>query len=137
MHEKNKRYMIEAHVLPYFENKRMNEINPSGIIQWQNAIRAKGYSQTYLRMMQNQITALFTHASNIYNLNNNPCKNIKKKKEIEVYVNRCYGLPDNERLFPIVAEAVQHKLKRECVKSGVKQIRVHYLRHDHVAYLIN
>lgn len=55
--------MIEAHVLPYFENKQMNEISPSDIIQWQNAIRAKGYSQTYLRMVQNQITALFTHAS--------------------------------------------------------------------------
>lgn len=52
-------------------------------------------------------------------------------------MNCCYGLPDNERLFPIVAEAVQHKLKRECVKSGVKQIRVHDLRHSHVAYLIN
>ncbi len=38
---------------------------------------------------------------------------------------------------PIVAEAVQHKLKRECVKSGVKPIRVHDLRHSHVAYLIN
>ena len=75
---KNKRYMIEAHVLPYFENKQMNEISPSDIIQWQNAIRAKGYSQTYLRMVQNQITALFTHASNIYNLNNNPCKKVKK-----------------------------------------------------------
>ena len=58
-------------------------------------------------------------------------------KEIETYVNRCYGLPDNERLFPIVAEAVQHKLKRACVKSGVKPIRVHDLRHSHVAYLIN
>lgn len=231
---KNKRYMIEAHVLPYFENKQMNEISPSDIIQWQNAIRAKGYSQTYLRMVQNQITALFTHASNIYNLNNNPCKKVKKMgksdadklnfwtkdeydcfisgidreskyyvifeilfwtgcregemlaltkedvdfennqisitktyyrterrdiittpkteqsvrvidipqfltKEIEMYVNRCYGLPDNERLFPIVAEAVQHKLKRACAKSGggVKPIRVHDLRHSHVAYLIN
>ena len=26
------------------------------------------------------------------------------------------------------------KLSRECVKSGVKQIRVHDLRHSHVAY---
>ena len=55
-------------------------------------------------------------------------------KEIEMYVNRCYGLPDNERLFPIVAEAVQHKLKRACVKSGVKQIRVHDLRHPYVKH---
>ena len=75
---KNKRYMIEAHVLPYFENKPMNSITPSDIIQWQNEIRAKGFSQTYLRMIQNQITALFTHASNIYNLANNPCKRVKR-----------------------------------------------------------
>lgn len=75
---KNKRYMIEAHILPYFENKKMNEITPSDIIQWQNAMREKGYAQTYLRMVQNQITALFTHASSIYNLSNNPCKRVKK-----------------------------------------------------------
>ena len=75
---KNKRYMIEVHILPYFENKRMNEITPADIIQWQNEIRAKGYAATYLRMVQNQLTALFTHASNIYNLKNNPCKKVKK-----------------------------------------------------------
>ncbi len=75
---KSKRYMIEAHILPYFENKPMNSITPSDIIQWQNAIREKGFSQTYLRMIQNQMTALFTHASNIYNLANNPCKKVKK-----------------------------------------------------------
>ncbi len=38
---KNKRYMIEAHILPYFENKKMNEITPSDIIQWQNTMREK------------------------------------------------------------------------------------------------
>lgn len=31
---KNKRYMIEVHILPYFANKRMNEITPADIIQW-------------------------------------------------------------------------------------------------------
>lgn len=36
---KNKRYMIDAHVLPYFEDKPMNSITPSDIIQWQNTIR--------------------------------------------------------------------------------------------------
>lgn len=57
---KNKRYMIERHILPYFEQKCMNEITPSDIIQWQNKMREAGYSQTYLRMLQNQMTALFT-----------------------------------------------------------------------------
>lgn len=59
------------------------------------------------------------------------------KEEIRDYVERLYGLPDNERIFPIVAEAVQHKLKRQCEKAGVKKIRVHDLCYSHVAYLIN
>ena len=229
---KNKRYMIKSHILPYFEHKKMNEITPADIIQWQNVMREKGYAQTYLRMVQNQITALFTHASNIYNLANNPCKKVKKmgksdankldfwtkeeydrfiagiekgsryyvifeilfwtgcregellaltksdvdfehnqlsisktyyrtdkkdiittpkieqsvrvieipeflKQEIKNYVDKLYELPNDERLFPIVAEAVQHKLKRQAEKSGVKKIRVHDIRHSHVAYLIH
>ena len=58
-------------------------------------------------------------------------------EEIKDYLDKHYELPDNERIFPIVAEAVQHKLKRQCEKSGVKKIRVHDIRHSHVAYLIN
>jgi len=48
-----------------------------------------------------------------------------------------YELSDDERLFPVVAEAVQHKLKRQVEKAKVKKIRVHDIRHSHVAYLIN
>ena len=29
-------------------------------------------------MIQNQMTALFTHACNIYNLVSNPCRKVKK-----------------------------------------------------------
>lgn len=229
---KNKRYMIETHILPYFGTKKMNEIKPPEIIQWQNTMREKGFSQTYLRMIQNQLTALFTHASNIYGLTANPCKKVKKmgksdadelsfwtkeeydkfiatidendryytlfellfwtgcregealaltrndidfgnnqihitktyyrtggkdiittpkteqsvrvvdipeflKNELKHYVNRLYMYPADERIFPVVAEAVQHKMKRHIEKSGVKKIRVHDLRHSHVAYLIH
>jgi len=229
---KNKKYMIDTHVLPYFGNKKMNEIKPPEIIQWQNAMREKGFSQTYLRMIQNQLTALFTHASNIYGLVGNPCKMVKKmgkpdadelsfwmkeeydkfistidekdryyalfellfwtgcregealaltrndidfdnnqihitktyyrtggediittpkteqsvrvvdipeflKNELQQYVNRLYKYPADERIFPVVAEAVQHKMRRHIEKSGVKKIRVHDLRHSHVAYLIH
>ncbi len=59
------------------------------------------------------------------------------KKEIKDFVDGHYDMPDDERLFPIVQEAVQHKMKRQIAKAGVKNIRVHDLRHSHVAYLIN
>ena len=33
---KNKRYMMEQHIIPYFGNQMMSEISASQIIQWQN-----------------------------------------------------------------------------------------------------
>ena len=74
----NKQYMIKTHILPYFGGKKMNEIKAAEIVMWQNKMREKGFSPTYLRMIQNQLTALFTHASNVYGLTNNPCKRVKK-----------------------------------------------------------
>lgn len=59
------------------------------------------------------------------------------QEEINSYQKRLYKYPKDYRLFPIVAEAVQHKMKRHIEKAGVKKIRVHDLRHSHVAYLIH
>ena len=229
---RNKRYMVDKYIIPLLGKKPINTITPADIIQWQNTIRNMGYKPTYLRMIQNQMTALFTHATSIYNLSNNPCKKVKKMgkadadkvsfwtkqeydefistiekgsryyvifeilfwtgcregellaltksdfdfyrntmnitktycriqgrdiitepkteqskrvidipqfliNEIKEYTDSLYGVPDKARIFPIVAEAVQHKMKRQIEKSGVKKIRVHDLRHSHVAYLIH
>ena len=229
---KNKRYMMEQHIIPYFGEQMLSEISAGQILQWQNEMQMKGFSESYLRMIQNQLTCLFTHASKIYDLKTNPCKKVRRmgssdnrsldfwtveeyrkfiqtmepgtryylifeilfwtgcrigellaltpgdidfrknqisitktyyrtdgkdmitepktkqsvrvieipeflKKEIEEFVDGYYGMPRNERLFPIVQEAVQHKMKREIEKAGLKRIRVHDLRHSHVAYLIN
>lgn len=229
---KNKRYMMEQHIIPYFGNQMMSEITAGQIIQWQNEMQTKGFSEAYLRMIQNQLTSLFTHASRIYDLHTNPCKKVKRmgssdnrsldfwtvdeyqkfiqtmepgsryylifeilfwtgcrigellaltpkdidfernqisitktyyrterqdvitepktkqsvrlieipeflKQEIKGFIDGHYGMPENERLFPIVQEAVQHKMKHQMEKAGVKKIRVHDLRHSHVAYLIN
>ncbi len=230
---KNKKYMVQSHILPYFGAKKMNEISASEIIAWQNLMKTENnFSQSYLRMLQNQLTAIFTHAQKIYNLSNNPCKKVKKMgrsddrslsfwtydeykrfietfepttrpylmfeilfwtgcregemlaltkndvdldngkikitktyfrhhkkdfitepktensvrtieipnflvKEIREYYESLYEYPDDLRLFPVVAEAVQHIMKSHIKKAGVKKIRVHDLRHSHVAYLIH
>ena len=76
--KQNKQYMIETHVTPYLGDRKVNEISPPDIIAWQNKIREKNYSDSYNRMLQNQLTALFTHAERIYGLTNNPSKRVKK-----------------------------------------------------------
>lgn len=229
---RNKQHMINKHIIPYFGDKKLNEITPADIIQWQKIIQKNKFSKTYERMIQNQINALFNHAQRIYNLKENPCKKVKRmgksdadkldfwikeeydrfisgvdrksedylmfeilfwtgiregellsltiadfdmtnnllhinktyhridgkdvistpktdnsvrtiiipnflKEEVQKYISYHYGFPENERLFPIVARTLQKRMKRYEKKTGVKPIRVHDLRHSHVAYLIN
>ena len=70
--------MIDSYLIPYFGDMKMSDIKPAQIIAWQNEIYKKNLSESYMRMIQNQLTALFTHATKIYDLANNPCKKIKR-----------------------------------------------------------
>ena len=45
------------------------------------------------------------------------------KEEIKEYANRIYGLPENERLFPVGQEAVQHMMKRVIEKGKSRSCR--------------
>lgn len=76
--KQNKRYMIDSYLIPYFGDMKMSDIKPAQIIAWQNEIYKKNLSESYMRMIQNQLTALFTHATKIYDLANNPCKKVKR-----------------------------------------------------------
>ena len=75
-----KKDVIKAHIIPYFGRKQMNDIKASDVINWKNCIMDKGYSDAYLRLIQNQLTALFTHACKVYDLPEakNPCKKVPK-----------------------------------------------------------
>ena len=227
-----KRTLIETKIIPYFGEKSMNEITAVYIIKWQNLLMKQEYSPTYLRMIQNQLTALFNHAERFYDLRDNPCKKVDKmgrsnarelnfwtKDEYEVfikgfgaedemyriifqmlfwlgcrigevlaltssdidlekatisvtktyyrrnktdyitspktessnrkitipkflqgkikeYLDRQYELAPDERIFPITDRAVQKKMKQKTEEAKLKPIRVHDLRHSHIALLI-
>ena len=227
-----KRTLIETKILPYFGEKPMNEITAVDIIKWQNMLMNQEYSPTYLRMIQNQLTALFNHAERFYDLRDNPCKKVVKmgrsnakelnfwtkdeyevfletfgegdemyrlifqmlfwlgcrigealaltsadidlekatisvtktyyrrnktdyitspktessnrkitipkflKGEIKEYLDRQYELAPDERIFTVTDRAVQKKMKQKTEETGVNPIRVHDLRHSHIALLI-
>lgn len=227
-----KRTLIETKIIPYFGEKPMNEITAVDIIKWQNLLMKQEYSPTYLRMIQNQLTALFNHAERFYDLRDNPCKKVDKmgrsnakelnfwtkdeyevfikgfgaedemyriifqmlfwlgcrigealaltssdidlekatisvtktyyrrnktdyitspktessnrkitipkflQGEIKEYLDSQYELAPDERIFPITDRAVQKKMKQKTEEMGVNPIRVHDLRHSHVALLI-
>lgn len=74
----SKRHMINKHIIPVFGEVPMNKVKASDIIQWQNQLIEQKYQPTYLRMLQNQISALFNHAYRVYGLSDNPCSKVKK-----------------------------------------------------------
>lgn len=70
---RTKRYIIDKKVVPYFGHKRMNEIKTADIRRWQNQMIDKGYAATYLKTINNQLSAIFNFAVQYYDLAKNPC----------------------------------------------------------------
>lgn len=70
---RTKNYIVELKILPYFEKKKIAEITAADIRQWQNGMMKKGYSQTYLKTINNQLSTIFNYAVKYYDLPKNPC----------------------------------------------------------------
>ena len=75
-----KEHIVRTKILPYFENKKMNEITASDVMKWQNELMAqkdengKGLSATYRKTIHNQLSCIFNHACRYYQLKSNPAR---------------------------------------------------------------
>ncbi|MEA4815961.1 MAG: site-specific integrase [Lachnospiraceae bacterium] len=81
----NKQYTINLKVLPFFKDVPINAITPAMVRKWQNELLADehGYSQTYLKTIHNQLSAIFNFAVKYYKLPSNPareCGSMGKKQ---------------------------------------------------------
>ena len=53
---------------------------------------------------------------------------------LKEYMDKCYEIQLDDRLFPYTKSFLNHEMLRGCKKSGVKKIRVHDLRHPYVKH---
>lgn len=67
-----KKSMIENNILPFFSEYRINAIKPPNIRRWQNEKINSGLSNTYLRQLNTQLSAIFNYAVRFYGLSENP-----------------------------------------------------------------
>lgn len=228
---KTKKITINKKLLPYFGNMKMNEITPATIRKWQNEMIKKDYKPTYLKTMNNQLSAIFNYAVQFHGLKDNPCKKAgsmgkshseemkfwtkdeftqfadqlmnkqvsytifkiffwtgmrlgellaltpydidfdkkciivnksyqfldgediitdpktpKSKREITVpdfllkdikaYMDSLYNPDPHKRLFRVTKSFLEKEIARGAKAAGLEQIRIHDLRHSHVALLI-
>ena len=71
---KNKRYLVEAKILPFFKDLPLNEITPAHVRKWQSDLLAEGLAPTYIKTINNQISAIFNYAVRYYDLQVNPAR---------------------------------------------------------------
>lgn len=77
----NKGHTIDTKILPYFGEMPLSRIDTNTVMKWQtelmnyrNPKTGKPYSQTYLRQIHNQLSAIFNFAVKFYGLSKNPAR---------------------------------------------------------------
>ena len=96
-----KEHIIRTKILPYFGKLKISEISTKEIITWQNEMLAyrdekkKPYSQTYLKTLHNQLSAIFNHAVRYYELRSNPAAKVgnmgsEEHKEMKFWTKEQY-----------------------------------------------
>ena len=230
---KGKEDIIAVHIMPYFKNLKVNEIQPMNVRRWQTELinNQKNYKPTYLRTLNSQLSAIFNFAVKYYGLSSNPVqksgtigkknsgleqiwtadefkffidavsdklqskvifnllywtgmrsgemlaltlndfdfeertvsitknyaridgedlfldpKTPKSNRKITLpqfvcdmvkdYADRLYGYDPSDRLFEVTKHYLKHEMERGCKKTGLREIRVHDLRHSHASLLI-
>jgi len=70
-----KRAIIEIKILPYFSRIPIKDITAANIRSWQKEMMSseKNFSQTYLKTIHNQMSAIMNYAVKYYHLPQNPC----------------------------------------------------------------
>ena len=68
-----KRSILQTKVIPAFRNREISEITPRDIRHWQDDMIRRGFSPSYLRTLQEQLSAVFNYAVKFYGLAKNPC----------------------------------------------------------------
>lgn len=87
--------MIRTKILPYFESRKMEEIELKDIIAWQNELLSykdesgQPYSATYLKTIHSQLSAIFNHAVRFYHYL--PIQHRKPEQWVQRNIRKCYS----------------------------------------------
>lgn len=64
-----KRVIFDTKILTFFKDMPLSDIKPTNIRAWQNEILNQGYTETYIKSINNQLVALFNYSIKYYGLN--------------------------------------------------------------------
>ena len=114
---RTKRTVIYKKILPYFENMNISDITVYHIRKWQNELitSEEHFSETYLKALHCQLSAIFNFATKFYGLKSNPasiCGTMGKrnadsmqfwtKQEFDTFIRAVEDKPVSKTIFNLL-----------------------------------
>ena len=67
-------FLFNKSLIPYFGKMHIENIKPQTVRSWQTELMKKGYKDTYLKSIHNQLSAVFNYAVKYCGLHSNPAR---------------------------------------------------------------
>lgn len=96
---------VNKHILPVLGNKKMAEITSQDIRNWQNQLIAQGnLKASSIKSITIMLTAIFSHAVNVYNLENNPTEGMHYPSKKIPNNFKVWSIGDFQKVLSIVSD---------------------------------
>lgn len=89
--------MMERHILPFWKDKKLNEISPADVRNWQSEIKKTDLGEHTQYAANCYLSGLFNFAMKYYKLPSNPCRMVKTVGKVRHSVN--FWTIDEFKLF--------------------------------------
>jgi integrase len=111
--------LIKKHILPFWKDKKLNEITPADVRSWQGEIKKTALSEHTQYAANNYLSTMFNFAVKYYGLPSNPCRFVKTIGKIHRSVN--FWTVDEFRLFlPTVQDPILRAALMTLFYSGIR-----------------
>lgn len=116
----NKKNLITNHVDPFFGEFEIKNITPLIVRSWQSKLLETNYSKTYIKSINNQLSAIFNYAVKYYHLPQNPVHiagTIGKKKADKM---KFWTLDEFKQFIMVVDDSLHLTLFNVLYWSGMR-----------------
>lgn len=111
----NKEAVFKSQILPFFKDIPINKIDALYLRRWQNEIlkkevKGKPLSQTYIKTVNNQVSAILNYAVKFYNLPSNPMHKTGSIGKKHAETMNFWTLDEFQEFIPFVSDKPQSKM---------------------------
>lgn len=122
-----KRIIIDSKLLPYFAKYKICDIDELAVRRWQNELlnyrdnKGIPYSDTYLKIINNQLSGILNYATVFYKLQKNPCRAVGSIGKCNASAMKIWTLDDFEHFIGYEKKQGGHLAFNILFWSGIRE----------------